>query len=92
MPELPDLPSVIAESHYAGVELQITDLTLAHTFLDRAGTSLDCETIERNRRMAHEAYDAVLHFLSQLHATAEQQARIDARLPLLKARLNALRS
>jgi hypothetical protein len=92
VPELPDLPSVIAESHYAAVELQITDLTLAHTFMDRAGTSLDPATIERNRGRAREAYASVLHFLSTLHATLEQQVRIDARLPQLKARLDALQS
>jgi hypothetical protein len=84
-----DSQAVMEEAHSAGVELQITDLELAHSFMDRADTSLNPVTINRNLLRAREAYVSILNFLAQLNPTDEQQARLDALLPLLKARLDA---
>jgi hypothetical protein len=89
MSALIDSQALMEEAHSAGVELQITDLELAHSFMNRAGTSLDPITINRNLLRAREAYVSVLNFLTQLNPTDAQQARLDALLPLLKARLDA---
>ena len=84
-----DTNEIIARSHFTGVELQITDIALAHSFLNHAETSRDPQVIAHSRHKAREAYDSILRFLASLNATAEQQSRIDARLPELKARLEA---
>ena len=79
---------LLADANTAGVELQITDLELALTMLDRADLSDDRETVRRNRRNAHAALIAVRVFLGRLEPTSEQWRRIDPLLTRLASRLD----
>jgi len=72
------------------VDFLLTDLDLAMTFMDIAKTSQIEETVRRNHNNARKAYDTVLHLLEKLTADAGQRQVIDAKLALLKTRLEAL--
>jgi hypothetical protein len=75
------------DAHHAGVELQITYLKLAHTYLDRADLVWDSYTVRCAYDRARARYASVVHSLGKLQATAEQQARIRQQLTALAARL-----
>jgi hypothetical protein len=77
------------EAHHAGVELQITYLEIAHTFLDRADLSWDSDTVRCCYDRARARYASVVESLGKLHATAKQEARIRNQLTALAARLAA---
>lgn len=80
--------------HYndTGVRFQITDLDLAHSFLDYADVARDWATIERNHRNAREAVASVEHFLKRLHPSKAQQAQIATKLTSLYARLRKVQN
>ena len=77
----------LASAHYAGVELQISVLELAHTRLDRADLAWDAHTVRRAHHDARRRYESVVKYLGKLQATEEQERRIRARLTALAARL-----
>jgi hypothetical protein len=77
-------------ANQTGVELLLVDLDLALTFLDVADTSHIEETRQRNRNNARKAYDTVLRLLETLKPDAGQRRAIDAKLVLLKTRLQAV--
>src|ERR1700733_1435316 len=68
----------------------LTDLDLAMTFLDLAKISRIEETIRRNHNNARKVYNTVLHLLEKLTPDPEQQQMIEAKLALLKMRLQAV--
>jgi hypothetical protein len=72
-----------------GVEFLLVDLDVGMTFLDVAEASRIEETKHRNRNKARKAYDTVLHLLEQLKPDARQRQVIDAKLALLKKRLQS---
>jgi hypothetical protein len=74
-------------AHHAGVELQITYLELAHTFLDRADLAWDSHIVRCAYDRARARYASVVHSLGKLQATVEQEARIRKQLTALAARL-----
>ena len=76
----------MADLRFAAVELQISELTVAHTLLDHAAT-WDDERARLARRGARRIYRSVVRFLAHLHPTPEQQSRIDKRLGSLKRKL-----
>ena len=82
-----DLRAILENAHYAGVELQISVLELAHTQLDRADLAWDSHTVRRAHDDARRRYESVVKYLGKLQATAEQETRIRARLTALAARL-----
>ena len=84
--------------HTNWMRLVLTDLDAALTFLDVAEVTLREDGVTRtqammwrNRENARTAYDTVLRLLAKLPPTAADRERptIDAKLALLKARLQA---
>ena len=90
---MPTLPLAVracldnAHHAHAAVELQITYLELAHTFLDRADLTWDSHTVRAAYDSARVHYAPVVQSLGKLQATATQQARIQKQLTTLAARL-----
>lgn len=83
-----EVPRVSGRAHYTAVELQILDLELAHSFLDRAETTSDRDTVQRLHRKAREVFDLVAAFRGKLQPTPQQRAWIVDRLTGLEARLS----
>ena len=83
--------SPFSDADHWSLELLMSDLDLALTFLQVAGTSSDTETRERNRQNARKAYDTVLYFLPRLHPTAQERQKIEEKLSILRTHLQALR-
>jgi len=84
-----NLPA-LSDANRFSVEILITDLDLAFTFLQVARTSKNPETRQRNRENAHKVYDAVHHFLPRLRPTAEERQAIEDKMSSLKIHLQAL--
>ncbi len=72
------------------VSFLFTDLDLAMTFMDVADTSDNEETKRRNHANALKAYGTVLRLSNELMLNPDQRQAIDAKLVLLKTRLQAL--
>lgn len=72
-----------------GVNFLLVDLDAAMTFMDVAQTSHVQETVWRNHNNARKAYDTVLRLLEKLTPDAEQRQEINAKLAVLKMRLEA---
>jgi hypothetical protein len=72
------------------VDFLFTDLELAMTFMDVADASQNEETVRRNHDNANKAYNAVVYYLGKLTPDAGQRQMIDAKLALLKTRLQAV--
>lgn len=82
-----DVASTIREANSVGVELVITDLQLGHSLLDRAATSRDAATIDRNIGNARHAVATAEHLLQRLAPDAKQRATIVDLLDQLRRRL-----
>jgi hypothetical protein len=78
------------ELNQTGVEFVLLDLDVAMTFIDVAAASRIEETTRRNHLNARKAYDGVVHLLKTLTPDAEQRQVINAKLSLLKMRLQAV--
>jgi hypothetical protein len=78
------------ELNQTGVEFLLLDLDLALTFLDVSETSHVEETTRRNHLNARKAYDAVSHLLKTVTLDEGQRQMMDAKLSLLKKRLQAV--
>ena len=74
----------------SGVSFLLTDLDLAMTFMDVADTSHSEETTRRNHTNARTAYDTVLRLLEKLTPNTDERQVIDAKLAILKMRLQAV--
>jgi hypothetical protein len=74
----------------AGFDFVLVDLDLGMTFMDVAETSRVAETTSRNQNNARRAYDAVLRLSEKLKLSPSQRQAIDAKLPVLKARLQSV--
>ena len=72
------------------VDFLFADLDLAMTFMDVAAASHIEETIRRNHNNARKAYDAVVHLLEKLTPAVWQWQEINAKLAVLKTRLQAV--
>jgi hypothetical protein len=83
------LRETLGDLNQTGVEFLLTDLDLAMTFMDVAQTSHVPGTICRNYHNARKAYDTVLHLLETLTPDAGQRQEINAKLAVLKTRLEA---
>jgi len=83
-------PKELGDANQNAVDFLITDLDLAMTFMDVAKTSQIEETVHRNYNNARQAYDTVLRLLEKLRTDARQRQIIDAKLALLKTRLEAV--
>jgi hypothetical protein len=70
-------------SNAVHVDFVLTELDLAITFCERALSTQDDETRERNIRHARKAYDAQ-HFLEGLNLTSAEQERIKEKASRLK--------
>ena len=84
-----DSASNLSDSNYVGVDLQITDVKLALTFLDLAETTNVAADSFRRVAEAHKAYTSILHFLARLTPTEEQSLLLSDMLGTLKTRLLA---
>lgn len=73
-----------------GVEFILIDLDTGLTFMDVADASKSPETKARNYKNARRAYDAIVHLLEKLTPNLEQCKIIEAKLDILKARLQAV--
>jgi hypothetical protein len=91
MSSVPSTPQLIAASHHAGIELQIKDLELAHSYLDSAETVFNPETVQRLHGRACAVRDDVVKFLAILRPSDEQEVRLKALLAALEERLNGRR-
>ena len=78
------------ERNQSGVEFLLADLDLALTFMDIAATSGIEETAHRNHKRARYAYDTALRLLRRLTPDTEQRNAINAKMALLKKRLQAV--
>ena len=85
--QISDTRHFMADLCSAAVELQITELALAHSMLDQAKAAQEEETAQRLRRKASKTVQSVVRMLERLHPTPEQQSRINWRLDMLKQRL-----
>jgi len=83
-----DLEARRRELTKSGFEFCLTDLEMALTMLDRAETSREPETRERNRANARHALETVLHHMSQLELSEEQRERLQVKVDELKDRLS----
>ena len=72
------------------VSFLLTDLDLAMTFMDVADASRVDETTRRNHTNARTAYDTVLRLLEKLRPNTDERQVIDAKLAILKMRLQAV--
>jgi hypothetical protein len=79
---------LLAQSNERGIEFCISDLELALAMLDRAATSRDPRTVDRNRDNGCHALRVVQGLLSQLSLNESQQRRIAGPLIELRARLD----
>ena len=77
-----------AEFHKTGMGFLIADLELGLTFMDVAGTSTDADTARRNHANARTAYETVLGMKSRVALTPAEEALVNDKLDLLKARLD----
>ncbi len=68
----------------------LLDLDVGMTFMDVAEASCVDETTRRNHNNARKAYDAVLRLLDNLTPSLSERQAIDAKLAILKARLQAV--
>jgi hypothetical protein len=82
---------LIADSHHAGIELQIKELEVAHSFLDSAETVFNPETVQRLHKRARAVRNDVVRFLAVLRPSEDQQARLNGLLSALEERLNGKR-
>jgi hypothetical protein len=73
-----------------GVNFLLTDLDLALTFMDISETTHSEETAQRNHNNGRKAYDTVLHLLDRLVPSPSERQAIDAKLAILKTRLQAV--
>jgi hypothetical protein len=88
MPSLPDKP----EAGSTGAEFLLADLEAALTFLNVAQTSGNAETVIRNHENARHAHDTVARLLQRVTLTADDRQIIEAKLAVLKERLEAVGS
>jgi hypothetical protein len=91
MASVPSTPQLIADSHHAGVELQIKELEAAHAYLDSADIVFSPETVQSLHGRAWAVRDDVVKFLAILRPSEEQQARLNTLLTALEERLNGTR-
>jgi hypothetical protein len=78
------------ELNQSGMDFLLTDVDLAMTFMDVAAASHDQETVHRNHNNARKAYDTVLHLLGKMTLTAGKREEINAKLAVLKTRLQVM--
>ena len=83
-------PELFFDLNQSGVSFLLTDLDLAMTFMDVADASRIEETTRRNHTNARTAYDTVLRLLDKLKPNPDQRQAIDAKLAILKMRLQAV--
>jgi hypothetical protein len=82
--------SRLRDANRVSLDILITDIELAFSFLQIAETSTDPKTRERNIKNARKVYDSSLHFLPRLHPIAKELQTIEAKLALLRKRLRPL--
>jgi hypothetical protein len=75
----------------SGVDFLFTDLDLAMTFLALAEVSASKDTVHRNYVNARKAYGTAVRLLEKLRPDAKQRQALDAKLTLLKTRLQDVR-
>ena len=85
--QISDTRNFVADLRFAAVELQITELALAHAMLDSTKVTRDSETAQRIRNKARKIYRSVIQTLGRLQPTCEQQSRIDQGLASVQQRL-----
>jgi hypothetical protein len=78
------------EINQNGVNFLLADLDVALTFMDISETTHSEETAHRNHNNARKAYNTVLHLSERLVPSASERQVIDAKLGILKARLQAV--
>ena len=83
-------PETFSELNQSGVSFLLTDLDLAMTFMDVADASRVDETTRRNHTNARTAYNTVLRLLEKLTPNSDERQVIDAKLAILKMRLQAV--
>ncbi|HZI50307.1 MAG TPA: hypothetical protein VFE29_00665 [Terriglobia bacterium] len=75
------------ETEKTVIDILLTDLDLAMTFLNTADTTQIEENARRNRQHASRAYDQIVATLQAVTLNEEQQALFDDKLSLLRSRL-----
>ncbi len=83
-------PEIFDALNKSGVDFLLADIDAAMAFMDVAEASPIKDTVARNHKKAHEAYDAVVHLLGKLTVSAEKRQFVHTRLGLLKKRLQAV--
>ena len=73
-----------------GPEFLLVDLDLAMAFMDVAEASRIEQTRRRNHDNARTAYDTILRLLENLRPSLAERQAIDAKLAILKMRLQAV--
>ena len=86
---MPDYKNARRDLNSVTAEFLLTDIDVGITFMDVAGTSRDQKTVLRNHKNAMLAYDTVLGFLAKLSLTEIERQSVQAKLALLRARLQA---
>lgn len=84
------LLSGVKDPDYASPEFLFTDIDVAMTFLDVAEATRINESVTRNKQNARRAYDAVSGLLGKLTLNADDRQRVETKLVVLKARLEAV--
>lgn len=84
---LDQLDHAVHEANKVGGEFCLTDLDAAMTMLDRAETTRESATRERNILNAREAFDVVSRLVDRLTLEPEQEETIRERLKTLADRL-----
>jgi hypothetical protein len=84
------VPQIIFDCHRACAQFLLVDLDLGITFLEIAETSMNEETVRRNRNNALTAYSSSVQFLPRLTLTSGEARTIKEKVHKLKARLESL--
>lgn len=77
---MPGFPQAFDDLNKSGVDFLLTDIDVAMTLMDIADASPIQDTVARNRKKAHEAYDAVVQLTEKLTPDAGQRRMIAVRL------------
>ena len=84
---LVDLAPNLINSDRTGVQLLLTDLQVALTFLDGKDTNRDVATVLTIQRHARRTYDEVVGLLPHLTISDARRRELQVQISVLKARL-----
>ena len=78
---------ILEQAHHICAQFLLTDMNVAHTFLDVAEVTESADTRKRNQEHALTAYQTVLRLLPRIAPSDDERSALRERLQILRARL-----